>query len=319
MLKGKTKRVSGGGSGVPYTTDDWLALLQERLIPNKTHVLAIPTWNPTTGREIGLVKIKTMLETKHISWASFGFERNKFWQKTEPNRIIPVPYVVTPNLPRDQLLKKVATQNRTENFVFYAGDARKHAVEWAGCDRIKMLLPLQEANRTDSMDVRIVTGSNRMTQEEYNTRMFTSEYCLILCGDTPTSRSLSSSMLYGCIPVRVGSRLRGLCEAPCHAGWGWSVTNRSHLPFSGHTIDWNVFPEVDEAAFLDDPAAVLNDLFRKTDSHRKAEIRSIMNRVQMAWAYGWGSPVNSTDFGEAVSYAWKSLVDYLVETGQVQQ
>ena len=110
---------------------------------------------------------------------------------------------------------------------------------------------------------------------------------------------------------------RGLCETPCHAGWGWTVSNQSHLPFH-HRIDWKLFPEVDEALFAQDPVAVLEDLFFLVDSRRKNELRSIMKRVQMAWVYGWGNPVNATDFGEAASYAWQSLVDYLVQTGRVR-
>lgn len=321
--RGRTRGRHNGKSsdgGVPYSTDEWLAILLERIIPNKLYVLAVPTWNPTRGNEIGLAKIKKTLKLENIAMASFGFERNNFWQKTEPDLIIPVPYVITPNLPRDQLPTKVfgAENHRTENFVFYSGDVRTNAVRWAGCNRTKLVVPLQQSNRSSNTDVHIVTQFHRLTQEQYHARMLTSDYCLILCGDTPTSRSLASSMLYGCIPIRVGSRWRGLCEAPCHAGWGWTVTHRSHLPFE-HQMDWNVFPEVDEASFAQNPVAVLETLFRHTDSHRKSELRSVMQRVQMAWVYGWGNPVNATDFGEAASYAWQSLVDHLVvPTGRVR-
>ena len=113
-------------------------------------------------------------------------------------------------------------------------------------------------------------------------------------------------MLYGCIPIRVGSRLRGLCEPPCHPNWGWTVTNRSHLPFD-HAIDWSVFPEFDEAQFAQEPTSVLSELFQATDATQKAEIRDIMQRTRSAWVYGWGNPVNATVFGNAVRFAWESF------------
>lgn len=218
--------------------------------------------------------------------------------------------MVTPDLPRNQLSynNMIESSQRINNFVFYAGDKRPHAVEWAGCNRTKMLLPLE--NRSN-MDVRIVSRNNRLTQDEYNKRTHSSEYCLIVCGDTPTSRSLTSAMVHGCIPIRIGARLRGFCEPPCHPGWGWKVTHLSHLPFDNQ-IDWALFPEVDEESFTDDPVTVLEDLLRSTDSKRKAEIRAVMNRTQMAWVYGWGNPVTSTDFGQAVEYVWGSLLEYLI-------
>ena len=163
------------------------------------------------------------------------------------------------------------------------------------------------------MYVRIATAGNRLSQEDYNLRMFTSEYCLIVCGDTPTSRSLASSMLYGCIPIRIGSRLRGRCEEPCRPGWGWSVADLPHLPFCDK-IDWESFPEVDEAAFSNNPGAVLDQFFSQTDAAKKSKFREAMKQTQMGWTYGWGSPVDSMEFGDAAKYAWDSLVAYLLSS-----
>jgi len=219
--------------------------------------------------------------------------------------------VVNPHIPRDEILTLMDPSKRTPNFCFYAGDPRQHAVEWGGCDRTKMIAPLQ--NRSDLGDMRILTRNNRLTQNEYNARMHTSEFCLIVCGDTPTSRSLASSMLQGCIPLRIGSRLRGRCEPPCKAGWGWTVTHGLvHLPFEDK-IDWNLFPELDEAAFTENAGVVLEDFLRATDAEQKAEMRAVMKQTQLAWVYGWGDPVTSTEFGQAAAYAWDSLVSVLVK------
>ena len=136
-----------------------------------------------------------------------------------------------------------------------------------------------------------------------------SEYCLILCGDTVTSCSLMPAMvLGGCIPIRVGSCPRGLCDPPCQKGWGWMVTGTEypHLPFPD-VIPWDNFAEVDKEKFTESGQQVLQDLFLEYDEEKKNKIRSVMRRVQNGWIYGWGDPVTSTNFGEAVLYIWNSF------------
>jgi hypothetical protein len=115
-------------------------------------------------------------------------------------------------------------------------------------------------------------------------------------------------MLHGCIPVRVGSRLRGLCDSPCRPGWGWTVAgaNHSHLPFADN-IDWDVFPEVNEADFSEKPAAVLEEMFARIGPEQKMQLRAIMSRTQRGWLYGMGNPVNSADFGYAAVHALESI------------
>lgn len=163
------------------------------------------------------------------------------------------------------------------------------------------------------MDVSVREPGNRISQEDYNNVMYTSEYCLILCGDTVTWRSLTSSMVYGCIPVQVGSRLRGLCNAPCHAGWGWSVTGEDypHLPFSSY-IEWQDYPEVDEMEFSKAPCDTLQKLFQTYPPQRKDRVRDNILRHQMGSIYGWGDPITSNDFGEATNHVWQSIVTTLV-------
>jgi Exostosin family len=244
--------------------------------------------------------------------------------------------------------------SRNNNFVFYAGDARPHAKKWAGCYREKLIGSLlqeeeDEAGRTMTnatlnsnhnnnnhpsmspswLDVRIVTKTNRLNQTEYNHRMTTSEYCLILCGDTPSSRSLTSAMVAGCIPLFIGSRWRGLCEPPCHTGYGWQVTGTEnlHLPFADR-LDWNVFPEVRESQFLlssttttttggvrsrSSSRHVLEDLFQTTSTSQKMHLRSMMEQVQQGWIYGWGDPVHSNEFGDAARFIWASFVHMLLQ------
>lgn len=284
-----------------YVTETILSRIHDKSMP---HVVLCPTWNPTTSRQSGIAHFISQLQQEGLTnLYSVGFERNPAWQVLNTSNIIPIPYVVRPSFPREELIQKAATTERREDFVFYAGDARKHAVEWAGCNRTHLISPLYNAS---NMDVSIKTRATRLVQQEYNNRMFTSDYCLILCGDTVTSRSLTSSIVYGCIPVRVGSRLRGLCDAPCHVGWGWTVTGERypHLPFPTK-MDWNDYPEVNEAQFGE---ATLQAMFQNYTPERKKKMRQNMLQHQLGWIYGWGDPVSSDDFGQASEYVWQSII-----------
>ena len=55
-------------------------------------------------------------------------------------------------------------EDRTSNFVFYSGNARKNSKDWGGCDRT-MIKPLE--TRTD-MHVHLVGNNQRLAQEDYN-------------------------------------------------------------------------------------------------------------------------------------------------------
>ena len=198
---------------------------------------------------------------------------------------------------------------RVDNFVFYAGKQRDHAREFGGCFRQKMTASL--FNKTD-MYVR-VSNKHLLTQEKYNEYMQSSDYCLILCGDTPTSRSLTSAMVALCIPIRVGSRLRGLCDLPCFKGWGWAIPGEKypHLAFTNR-IPWNEFPEVDEMEFTKNGISVLNnDIFGKYDQARKDKLQRIMQDHREGFIYGWGNPVNSIDFGKVCRYILESFQSVL--------
>jgi hypothetical protein len=133
------------------------------------------------------------------------------------------------------------------------------------------------------------------------------DYCLVLCGDTPTSQSLGSAMVNGCIPIRIGSWWRGLCEGSCNASHGFDVANKSHLPFSDQ-IHWNLLPELDEIEFNQDPVKSLELFFQRTTPEHKLEMRREMNRMQQSWVYGWGNPMESNEFGDVMLSLWQSVV-----------
>jgi hypothetical protein len=299
---------NSGGSQHP---NEFAKVVYERLYnTSKPHLFLGPSNNPQRSRVIGIHGMIKGLLQAGVNIYSVGIERNPFWQGgLEPSRILPIPYQVKPSLMKHELASATST-HRHANFCFYSGDTRKHAMSWSGCNR-SMILPLQN-HSSNLFDVRVYPtrpAKHRLSQDAYNHRMLTSDYCLILCGDTPTSRSLASAMIHGCIPLRIGSRLRGLCEDPCHAGFGWNSTGLAypHLPF-GQQIDWNAFPEVNEREFINSPFETLQThVFKLFTAERKVRIRDKLREVQLGWIYGWGNPIDSNEFGAAAMYAWQSF------------
>lgn len=304
-------------------------LYQNQIIdPTKPHLLLIPTWNPQVSRSIGVHGMVKMLQQQlqqvQQIW-SVGFERNPQWQHLPPSRIVPIPYVVSLSS-NDTFVERP----RIDHSIFYVGDARKNAQSWAGCHREDLVNAIhrqwrpkpptannnnqtdnQTTSSSDLWHVQLLGKRERLEQSIYNTRMETSDWCLVLCGDTPTSRTLTSAMIFGCIPLRVGSRLRGMCEEPCHPGFGWTVTGPDypHLPY-GERIDWKAFPEINEAQLLNSSMQddFLIQVLERYDLGQKERLRTIMKQVRNGWIYGWGDPITSTRFGDAPMDIWESWV-----------
>lgn len=303
--------------------------------PTKPHLILTPTWNPETSRRVGLHSLVKTLQLGGVSdsniW-SVGFERNVKWQPVpSASQILPIPYVIQ-QPERDESVQSMTnhehtidTAKRMENSIFFAGDPRKHAQEWSGCSRPKLIHALNERLNASSVtkELLLLDKKHRMNQSTYHERMQASEYCLVLCGDTPSSRTLTSAIVEGCIPVRVGSRLRGLCDPPCHDGYGWEVTGpeHPHMPFA-EKIPWDSFPEINEADLFgrnenkssdktrnNSFPPVLQSMFQQDQEVLgKQDLRDIMDRVRSGFIYGYGDPVTSNDFGGAASYIWDSFV-----------
>jgi hypothetical protein len=320
-----------------YNYDDHRHSLVEKyqsviVDPTKPHLFLIPSWNPKISKHAGihdvLATIRDTLVDDTLLW-SVGFERNPSWQGLlPPSRIVPIPYVVRmpPKTTKTGTTHRIDDDSRRINdFVFYVGDRRRNAESWAGCHRSEILEPLQRLSSTipSRLHVKIVDKSNRMNQTEYNDKMNLADYCLIVCGDTPTSRSLTSAIVSGCIPIRIGSRLRGLCDEPCHPGFGWTVTGPQypHLPYS-EAIPWSIFPEIDEKAMMNKDNSdstggydvLKRYVFQEYDLDKKTKLRQIMSDVRKGFIYGYGDPVTSYEFGDAALYIWSS---FLVATGLI--
>jgi hypothetical protein len=82
------------------------------------------------------------------------------------------------------------------------------------------------------------------------------------------------------------------------------------LPFPS-TINWDDFPEVDELEFSKAPLETLQTVFERFTPQIKTTIRESMLQHQLGWIYGWGDPITSNDFGQAIDYVWQSIVTTL--------
>jgi hypothetical protein len=288
-------------------------LLQSRIRnKSKPHILLCPSNNPQRSRHAGIHTLMEALYLGGVNVWSVGIERNPSWQGIAVERIIPIPYLVKPTRSSIEMRDNAGFE-RKNGSIFYTGDERKNAFRWSGCNR-SMVEPLRSS---PNMVIKLIrSGEERLSQSQYNKLMQTMEFCLILCGDTPTSRSLATAMIFGCIPLIIGSRWRGLCEKPCKRGFGWSITgpNAPHLPYVD-SIPWGAFPEVNEAEFLKKPEATLRTVVESYTDESKQKLRHVLARVQRGWIYGWGSPVASGDFGDAAEYTWNSILFFLNTTG----
>jgi Exostosin family len=279
---------------------------------SKPHVWMSPAENPGVCTNLGITDLVKKLRGHLTDYYSLGLERNSAWSGgVTVDRIVPIPYVLRPSVPNDQMASSFSN-NRTENFVFFRADRRRMAQEWAGCDRA-IAAPL--FGRPD-MDIGLSGkkappgGGGRLSQEQYNHRMSTSDYCLVMCGDTPTTRSLVSSVMAGCIPILVGRWWHGFCDPPCNRKWGWDIANLPHFPFADQ-INWDLLPVANHSQFEKDPNATLTALFQQHPKERKDKIRAEMKRVQKWLVYGWGDPVTSTIFGDVYTHVWDSILHHV--------
>ena len=191
------------------------------------HVFGYSSINPGVARQLLFPKLHAGLEQSY-----FGvFEMNPAWvggdRKEETlQRMVPAPYVVDA-----ARLAGTSTQlHNHEISVFFAAHRRPNAAQWSGCDRSKAL-GLQSVPRSS---IHIKQHRRRLLDEDaFAHSMRVADFCLVMCGDTPTSRRIFDAIVADCIPLIFGTRLWGECVEPCHEGWGWFVSGKEHphLPF----------------------------------------------------------------------------------------
>ena len=149
--------------------------------------------------------------------------------------------------------------------------------------------------------------------------MRVSDFCLVMCGDTPTSRRIFDSIVADCVPLIVGTRLWGRCEPPCRPGWGWFVSGEKHphTPFHDTLIDYSRFPRVDEKWFYEDALAATKAAIANVTPAAELEIWKYLDAIRGDVVYGYGRAATSTDFGRATANLLDGVVLRLRHGGAV--
>ena len=195
-------------------------------------------------------------------------------------RMVPAPYVVDASR-----LAGTSTQlHNHEISVFFAAHRRPNAAQWSGCDRSKAL-GLQSVPRAS---IHIKTHRRLLDEDAFAHSMRVADFCLVMCGDTPTSRRIFDAIVADCIPLIVGTRLWGRCEAPCHEGWGWFVSGREHphLPFRDTYVDYTRFPRVDEKLLYEDATQAYEAAVRDVTEAEERDMWRYLNSIRDDVVYG---------------------------------
>lgn len=169
---------------------------------------------------------------------------------------------------------------------------------------------LQAAARTLARKARAALGMQKpakrrrrllVHESKFAHAMRVSDFCLVMCGDTPTSRRIFDAIVADCIPLIAGSRLWGRCEKPCVPGWGWYVSGQDHphTPFSDTLLDYTRFPRIDEAAMYKNAPAAYAAATRAVTERMEHDLWRYMNAIRSDVIYGWGNAATSDKFGRA--------------------
>ena len=192
---------------------------------------------------------------------------------------------------------------------------RPNAAQWSGCDRSKAL-GLQSVPRAS---IHIKTHRRLLDEDAFAHSMRVADFCLVMCGDTPTSRRIFDSIVADCVPLIVGTRLWGRCEPPCRPGWGWFVSGETHphTPFHDTLIDYSRFPRVDEKWFYEDALAATKAAIANVTPAAELEIWRYLDAIRGDVVYGYGRAATSTDFGRATANLLDGVVLRLRHGGAV--
>ena len=202
----------------------------------RDHVFGYSSTNPGVARGLGFGDVAAAMNQSF-----FGtFEMNPAWVGAKHptprevamnrrdlvlNRMIPMPYVVDADELAGPPEHRKADIHHHEISVFFAANGRPSATKWSGCDRSKALglkgLPKASIHVRAPRQGPGGPGRARRLQHvveesKFAHAMRVSDFCLVMCGDTPTSRRIFDSIVADCVPLVVGTRLFGHCDPPCH-------------------------------------------------------------------------------------------------------
>lgn len=271
------------------------------------HVFGYSSTNPQVASQLGMEKISAALPRAFRG----AFEINPAWVKIGRHfpldRVIAMPYVVR----ADYFIHNAATLEAEKSIeIFFTADERPHAVEWGNCSRARAR---ELSHIPDS--VISVSSTAKVSPEEFAKNMGRSRYCLVMCGDTPTSRRIYDAIVASCVPLIVGKeRLEGKCVPPCKRGWGWYVSGpeHPHLPFGDVYVDYDVFPSVDELEFYQNPVKAVQASYISSQRHRHliAYMREIADDV----IYGYGALFHEEEGGDGQRRRYGRAAENLIDT-----
>ena len=319
------------------------------------HVFGYSSTNPGTAKRVGFPDVQKVLNR---AWFG-AFEMNPAWvgagrptprelatsNATVLDRMVPMPYVVDASKLAGPAARRDTNVHQHEISVFFAANGRPQATKWSGCNRSTALglkaLPKAAIHvsatraRRRRLARRLVDGLRRASDRLFGRRladthkvlgeskfahaMRVSDFCLVMCGDTPTSRRIFDSIVADCVPLIVGTRLWGRCEPPCRPGWGWFVSGEKHphTPFHDTLIDYSRFPRVDEKWFYEDALAATKAAIANVTSAAELEIWKYLDAIRGDVVYGYGRAATSTDFGRATANLLDGVVLRLRHGGAV--
>ncbi|OEU21114.1 hypothetical protein FRACYDRAFT_259805 [Fragilariopsis cylindrus CCMP1102] len=289
-------------SSISTSWDVMVSTLYRNIVIDSTkpHLILIPTWNPTVSRRIGLYSLVKTLRSSGVSDSNIW--SLGFERNLHWQPISHISHIIP---------------------IPYVVTSTKSTQQQQQLQLQRLQKPQQLPSLLSSTD-----SSTTNTTRKKNFVFYVGDY------------RRNAGKWAGCIPIQIGSRLRGLCDPPCHEGYGWTISGPKypHLPY-GDIIPYDFFPEIDEKALLlmndnnnnnnntNDGAgdsrssydvdgdvigsskpSDLETLFGIYDDNKKKQLRSIMEKVHSGFIYGYGDPVSSEEFGDAASYIWESFV-----------
>jgi len=130
---------------------------------------------------------------------------------------------------------------------------------------------------------------------EYRALMASATFCLVLRGDTPSTRKFSEAVLAGCVPVLIG-------DLPA-----WPFESRLRLADYSYEFDWR--------AAIVDPLAVVEHLLRVPPAELAAKQRAL-RRVRRHFFFGAAAAASKTGQTSRVSSAAVASPAALVGTVQ---
>lgn len=176
------------------------------------------------------------------------------WSNRPPNdpKVIIVPYVHNSHISYSESVRNIS--------VFFQGTMNRHG-PWRH--------PLQKIHLEGAKIIDTGVGKKTSHFQEYATLIQSSEFCLIVAGDTPSSRRLFDAIIAGCIPIRVGPSYQ--------------------LPFE-HVIDWNIFLSIEKDDWFQNPNTAIQMIINNQTEKDKSRLRREMRRISplLNWRKGGG-------------------------------